>query len=366
MVEYIFILLFVIFCSKYNYRMAANTRVFFVCTICLLIIFVLGLRFKVGIDTLNYMESFKSIPTFEDLSYSNWTRSRLEPGYFILASICKSICPDFTFLQFSMAGITNICIFIFIYRNTKNPFCGLFFYLLLACLYFTTEIMRESVAVGIFLLNYRNIRQKKWGWYILGCILSMSFHYSAIITLFIPCTNFIKLNIWYILCIVALIMVAPFLETLNQLLNIVAIQDKLTSYSKIADNVNLNFRLAFFMRLGIPALIALWATRRYKKITQNNNMILLHIMLCAGIFAIPIIFARLANYSLPFVIVALSNIISSSKPSKLIKAIIIFIVIISQSHYYYTMRHAWIPYVSILNKQVISARERLWWQNFGN
>ena len=136
--EYAIVVIFVILCSTYNHCMAKNTRIFFCCISCLIIILLLGLRFKVGIDTLNYMESFKKIPTFDNISYSTWIWSRMEPGYFVLASICKTIKSGFVFFQLTMAAITNICICIFIYKYTKNPFNGVLFYLLLACLYFTT------------------------------------------------------------------------------------------------------------------------------------------------------------------------------------------------------------------------------------
>ena len=92
-------------------------------------------------------------------------------------------------------------------------------------------------------------------------------------------------------------------------------------------------------------------------------MVLLHIIFCAGIFAIPIVFARLANYTLPFVIITLANIIPAIKFR--IRLMVVLLVVLSQSHYYYTMRYAWTPYVSVFNKQIINAREMLWWQNFG-
>lgn len=364
MFEYLLIIIVTIIFIRYNQIMAKNTRIFSMFIILIAIILLMGLRYNVGIDTINYTYSYKNIPNILNLSSIDLIGSRSEPGYLIISSICKYFTNDFCLLQLVMTAITNTCIFIFIYQRCRNPFLGVLIYFILAFLYFTTEVIRESAAVGIFLLNYRNIENRRWIKYYFLCIISICFHYSAIITFFIPLAHHIKLSPIYFILIIGLISIAPFIDFINQALNITLIADKVQSYSRIASNVNLNFRLAFFIRLGIPALIILIVSRYRNIHIKYESMILLHLLLCAGIFAIPIIFSRLTNYTLLFIVITIANIQYNLKSRNFLIALLL--ITLSQSHYYLQMYRAWIPYVSIFDKHNVKERERLWWDNFHN
>lgn len=80
-----------------------------------------------------------------------------------------------------------------------------------------------------------------------------------------------------------------------------------------------------------------------------------------GAFSIPIIFSRLSNYTLPFVIIYVANLISllSEYKCKFIKFTLIVFLFMSQLFYYKDMFYAWYPYVSIFDKNIVFEREIL-------
>ncbi len=145
------------------------------------IIILLGMRYRVGFDTIGYMKTYTKARSLDKFWTVKIFLERHEPGYLFICAICKSFTKEFWPVQVIMATITNGCIFIFLYRYCRNVFVGIMFYLILQWLYFSVEVMRESAAISIFLLNYRNFENKKWLKFYLISFLSISLHYSAII-----------------------------------------------------------------------------------------------------------------------------------------------------------------------------------------
>ena len=365
MIEYVLAFLLVFICIYYNKRMAKDLRIFCMCGICLYIVLLFGLRYRVGIDTINYMDNFAQLPSLSDFENIDWAERKMEPGSTLLCMICKSVVSDFWLTQLVFAAITNSCMFIFIYRQCRNPFIGVFVYFVLAMFYFSAEIMRESAAVGLFLLNFRNFQNRRWGRYYMLCLLSVLFHYSAIITFLFPLVRILKINIWYIIGCVGIIMVAPIFDMLNQLLTFATIASRVDAYVIQAQNVNINFRIFFIIYLGIPALSAVLLAYKYDKDSDIMKYVLLHLCLCCGVFAIPIIFSRFANYTLPFVIVVIANLLSLQQLQRYVRMLLLFIVVSSQVLYYGNMYRRWIPYVSVFNPVKIPAREYIWWFEVG-
>lgn len=360
--EYLFAFILVIFAIAFNKRMAPSVRVATLIGIFTYVVVLLGLRYRVGIDTINYMHSFKSAIPLEKLWHSNIFEERFEPGYVFVSACCKSVTSEFWLMQLIMTAITTGCVFIFLYRYCKNPFVGVFLYFILQCLYFSTEIMRESAAVGIFLLNFRNLQQKKWNKYYFFSLFSIAFHYSAIIIWLIPLARFLKPNFLYMSCCIGIIAITPIVETLNDMLAIASITDRVNGYIYGAEKLTINWRLGEMIKSGIPALLALYFIPKKNIPFGFKQMILLQILFCAGTFAIPIIFQRFINYTSLFTTVILANSLSSSAIKTYIRSGLLALIIISQLYSYWGMYRRWMPYVSILNPIHINERENLWWQ----
>lgn len=103
------------------------------------VILLVGLRYRVGSDTLVYIWGYDRLPSWGELNWSEIWSYEFQPLYVLLCAIAKSISPDFTVLQILHAFIINSCIFYFIRKNTQYPFTGLFLYFFL---YFFISIPR--------------------------------------------------------------------------------------------------------------------------------------------------------------------------------------------------------------------------------
>ena len=118
------------------------------------LVLIIGLRFKVGGDTINYMGDYEWRPKLSD-----WELNILDPyqpGYTILCSIGKTISDEFYVFQIIHAIIINSLLIIFLQKSSKYPFSSLLAIFLCCYLYFSTEILREVIAVLIFCINIRS------------------------------------------------------------------------------------------------------------------------------------------------------------------------------------------------------------------
>ena len=111
----------------------------------------------------------------------------VEPGYVIYNYISRLLGIEF----FPFFIFTKIVLFVIIIKELKL-FCDqatfflsmLFFISWYAFYLFIDNPMRNLIAVGVFLLSFRYLRERKFFKYLLMTILAMSFHFSAIIMLF--------------------------------------------------------------------------------------------------------------------------------------------------------------------------------------
>ncbi len=359
--EYIFIfVLVVILANNYKY-LSYKDQYIFILFIAVYIILLMGLRYRVGMDTLNYMSNYNFAPTLKEFNNLDFSETRFEPGYLLLCSLCKSITPDFWLLQLLHSLILCICVFKFIKKNVINPFIGIAVYMYLAWLYFNTEIIRESLAIGVFLLNYSNLKENKLIKYYIISFVSIGFHFSAIITLFFPLVKYLRFNVLYIIACILIVMIIPFAEQLTSYINIISITNRIDEHISSADTLNFNWRIANLIKNVSVSIISVIIYRKLKIKSDLTPFILFHTLMGIGAFSIPIIFSRLSNYTLPFVIIYVANLISllSEYKCKFIKFTLIVFLFMSQLFYYKDMFYAWFPYVSIFDKNIVYEREKL-------
>lgn len=351
--EYIFGLFLVLIGIFTNREMSNPVRKTYYNFILLYVILLLGLRYEVGGDTIGYLSAYNRTPSFSELWKMDFTENRIEPGYLFVCAFCRLFTKDFWLAQIVMAAITNSCIFIFLYRYCKNPFVGIFFYFIFHCLYFTTEIMRESAAVGIFLLNYKNLERHKWARYYFVSLFSVLFQYSAIITWFFPLVKYIKFNYIYIAFFCGFLVITPLVEHLNEMLTISSITGRVDSYVAEAGRLNLNWRIAELIKSGFPPAAALLILKFFKIKSKFSPYALLQILFCAGAFAIPLIFSRFTNYTGLFVIAIIANVLSIGKIPMFLRTLFVCVLLSIQAYFYSMMAYRWIPYVSVFEPKNI-------------
>lgn len=359
--EYLIIFFVVVVFASYNRSLTRQSRVIALICVCAYIILLMGLRYRVGIDTINYMHAYDWTPSLDGFFDNDYTVTRFEPGYLFLCALCRSVTREFWLLQLVHSLILNVCVFVFLYRHTRNPFTGVAVYFILVWLYFNTEVMRESLAVSFFLLNYENLRRRKWNRYYLLSLLSISFQFSAVITLLFPLVKYLRLNIWYIAACLGILLIMPWAEQLNQAITIASVADRVSEHIASADRLNLNWRIANTIRAVICPVIGLLVYHRiHKDDMEIKPYVLLNILFGVGAFTIPIIFSRFANYTAVFVVVYIANLLSELKYRPLLKFAVVCVLLLSQSQYYYKMFWRWYPYESVFTMKKIPEREKLW------
>ncbi|WP_149913390.1 EpsG family protein [Sphingobacterium cavernae] len=179
------IFIFLVFISFINInRKNQFGFAYFFILICLIII--CAIRYRVGGDTLAYYDKFFEYPTVKELFTFNFKEAQYNPSWYIFNAISKSINDSFYTFQLLHAIIVNSVIFWFMARYSLNKYFILPFYFFLYFLYFNMEILREALAVAVFLIAIPLFLKKSWIKYYLLCCLALTFHNSALILFTLP------------------------------------------------------------------------------------------------------------------------------------------------------------------------------------
>lgn len=320
----IFILLVLIYI--YDYKSFKSGRDSWYYFILIYLILVAGLRYRVGMDTIGYMNSYDINPDLHSLNLSIFSEnSKYQPLWIIYVAILKTISPSFVLLQFSNAIIVNTIIFSFIKRNSRYLFTSLFIYTTVYYLEFNFEIMRESLALSIFLIAIYYLQRSKWIPYFIICSICFGFHFSGLFTFIIPLFKKVKINKFTIsiLFIISMLVyeVAQFTETILLYLPFQNAKFYTNEYTDNKFTVSLNIRgyIAYLIiNFLIPISMLLYYKYIYKKQYIFSSFIYSMIIVGLLIVAIPI-FSRFKNYLYIFYVILLSDvIIRTIKPFKIV------------------------------------------------
>ena len=79
----------------------------------IVLILLVGLRYRVGGDTLVYMSMYNEWPAMDELKYFDFEEAIYNPLWYIYTSVAKSISDEFWVLQIIQAVIVNSIFFHF-------------------------------------------------------------------------------------------------------------------------------------------------------------------------------------------------------------------------------------------------------------
>lgn len=174
--------------------------------LCVILILIATLRYRVGGDTIRYMEEFKHYPELSSIKPSDFQIEGVMPLCLFFFAFCKSISSSFYFVQFVHSTIINITIFHFFKQRTSFIFSSALFYMIWSYLEFNTEIIRESLAVCVILWGSEALIKKRWLKYYLFCFIALGFHISAVVSFFLPLFNLMKWKFKYIfVCLIIVV-----------------------------------------------------------------------------------------------------------------------------------------------------------------
>lgn len=221
---------------------SSNTRQF-IDVVCVAVLFLFfGFRGFVFTDWTNYYTAFNNC-NFNNLSLFPQKGWEYEAGFTLLMLICKSIINNYQFLVIVTTAIDLALLLRFLHRRVDNLPLALMLFLSMGGMMMIVNLLRNSIAILIFLNALDYLERRRPVPYFLLCLLALSFHWSSIT--YFPLYFFLhkQVNKWVFLGlfiagnIVLLLGIPLFTSMVSLFLSSIdgQISDKIDTYSSIYD-----------------------------------------------------------------------------------------------------------------------------------
>ena len=151
----------------------------------LILVLLSGFRYRLAPDTVAYMAQFENnVVSLSDGPWDYLVSTKNQIFWGLLNSACKTF-GSFVLLQLTVASIFNGCVFYFLRRATTKFFTAILLFYLSCYFYFSMEIMRESLAVAMFLIAIIRYNDRRfiafYGW-LIAAGLFHQFAFLVVIT----------------------------------------------------------------------------------------------------------------------------------------------------------------------------------------
>ena len=185
---YLFIFIYLLCLSVYFdiLEMKGRRSLHFTIAITLLIL-VAGLRWRIGSDTVLYAQEFTQYHDLFHMELSDFESLNRMPVWVLLNTVCKTVWNDFVLVQLVAATFSLMVSWYFI-----RKVCPSLQFVVLLGYYiggrYTTlnmELLRESSAVGFYLLAILSIDEKRMKYAMLYAFLAIMSHIFAFLTIII-------------------------------------------------------------------------------------------------------------------------------------------------------------------------------------
>lgn len=312
---------------RYDYRNAREGRLLCWIILCCILICIAGFRYKLGQDTITYIQEFNDLHPLSNLKWEDFERTRFAPGYVIVTSIFKQLSPEFTVFQFFQAALVNIVLFYFFYKNCRHIFFTALVYFFYLFFLFTFQQMREALAVVVFLLAWPFFKEGKWlVWYACS-FLALMFHISAFMMFLLPviCLPGIRSlfifgkRTWIVglsIAAISIVVQAVFFKYIELIAFSASMLERIRNYenSSLGSSIlNINGVIGTLIEYIIYPVLALYFIQKRKGVASKTfqfdkftAFVLMSVYI--AIFSISVtIVARFNNYFFPFAIIALGD-----------------------------------------------------------
>ena len=347
----------------------------------LVMVLVFGLRYRVGGDTFNYILKYSVMPPLSDLRISDVLLMQVEPAFATLMAFFKQYTDKFYGVQLVESAFVNFIWFKLISERTKRKYLGIILFFLMYSFYFNTEIMREGIAVGIFVLAYKRLENGSLLKYYGILSIGILFHFSCLFMLLVPLFRKYALNLKRTCLIIALVL---FISTMAQ-----SLFHLFGGYlaEKVSNNTGYYFSIYGIIASALKfVLFPYWIMLLYRRYTGSGyddpKVRLVFVQMIYGSMALGeyAILMRLSNYMQPFFLVLLVDVIGYSLFSKC-KRYLTAVCIYGLIAFCYIMPYMkdesqivkgarfyclWFPYYSIFDEKEDPIRETFVQEQFVN
>ena len=398
MVYCIALVLILIGIYTYDYQNTKRNKLLLWIILCIFLICIAGFRYRLGADTIMYTRYYETIPNIFDLRGKTFEHTRFAPGFIVLMSLCKTFSDDVVLLLIVESLIVNISVFYLFWQNSKHCYFALLLYFIFLYTDLNMEVLREAIAVSIFLWAWPFFKNGKWLPYYIMTLFSTLFHISAIMTLLLPVIcipgikeifKFGKRTIIFSLIIFFIgIFISQYFIKYIELLSLSEnVMERADAYSKdsMGGSNNLNI-VGVIQKLTVYVgyvSIAMYFLNKQSNPYRLHNMAIIKtemLAICSiyvSIFSIFVfIVARYNNYLLFFSLIIISDWIFTPlsinrrkvklQPAIWILLFIPFFTLATYSLYYNNFNKAgtlksymkYVPYNSVFDKEKDADREK--------
>lgn len=300
---YIFIIILLLcLIFVYDYLSVSKGHHFFRVFVILFLSFLVGLRYRIGTDTISYMSIFENAP---DIFHPN---ANLDPHFSatfnLLLCLFKTISSDFWVVQLAISIFVNSCFCFFVH---KLKFDYLFFSTFL--LYFlgiyyqiNCESIREAIAIGFLFLALTFLPDKKWKNFYVLVMCGTLFHTGCALMLILPIMRNLKFNKYTYICFLFLAIISPYVDFFQYISvfyvflsgNITELLQfyQTTNADKGITSLNVNF---YIFNCILPILATLYIRKKNKTIASFEFIVVLYVAVKILSKVIFIVY-RYANY----------------------------------------------------------------------
>lgn len=350
---------------------------YYVCLISLILL--AALRYRVGGDTIIYMDIFDYNPKISELSSFDFENAEFNPMWYVYNSIFKSLGNSFFLFQLSQAVIINTIFFRFLYKYTNYFFTAIIVYYVGYYAYLNFEIQREVLSICIFLMAYPFLESGKYLKYYLIILFAISIHYSALLLIFVPLfTLFKRDNFWGAIAIVALVsLIFSLFDVVTFAISLFfnSGADKISNYLMI-DAPNIIGATVQFLKT-VPFIILFFLRKKlYIKCNQKMGAIFFMVIIIQSASMFVPVIPRLSNYLMPLGIILIVNtimdnlqLIKMRQTTTVLATSVIMLYLINLGYFYITDTSEvlagtreykrYVPYVSVFNPHKDYTRERI-------
>ena len=378
----VYILLFIVLlvsAISYNGNVKNNNQKKVFYFLCFALAFVGGFRYRIGIDTIRYMNAFENTPKiFELSSYS--LESISQPIWFLINSLSKTIFDNFIVVQIFHSLVVNLLIGRFIIKTCNKPFWALLVYFCLHWSYFNFEIMRESLCVALYLnifliyMDTRNIKR-----FTLYSIPIIFIHWFAFVPILITIISHFVSKQWFLIISIFLAIILYFFLDANAMNFIMEFANYFMGDSSRVERIEMYLESDSlgFISVSIFGLLFIILTQVLPPLIVASNRTInssvakmLIIYACIVLIrAKLLIVSRFLNYWDITIVVYLINEITTSKHLvKLYLQCVMVYIVLDGMHSFYTPTtddnakydSRYIPYSSHFTKELNPQRESLY------
>lgn len=179
-----------------NIEQAKIQKIFLVVSSIILALFT-GLRDqKTGADTWNYGTMFLTLRKYGDFWKAVELRAKNgEYGYSFWSRFLGGITGNVNVYFTVTAAVFAVCLAIYIYKNSQNPFFSMILYYTVGMFGFQLTAVRQSMAMAVLLLSTEFIKEKKLIWFLITVYIASLFHNSALAFVLAYPIGYMKIDI---------------------------------------------------------------------------------------------------------------------------------------------------------------------------